>query len=417
MVRMLARNFVPLAATLVVLWAVPAAVAQIDLTGDYRVDWVEAIPDVCTATIVQTGTSLTYDASCIGGNFQTATGTIDTVTGDFTLSGTCDESAPPPGPPGPFLYSGTGSQDSLTFTMNGTCQGTAAVFFGTKCGNGTADANEECEDGNRDDGDCCSSSCTAETGNVCSAASPVCTFATCDSSGACVAGAVSEPAGTACDLDADLCTEDVCDGAGSCATTGLAVTCGACGICESATGCTGDPSPYAEDPGPGECWHLIQHRDKGRMRNDLNNNDKDKLVWKWKNGPAMPPTEFGSPTSTTDYTLCVFDHEDSRVLADLDIPAGAGWSASPGGFKHKSNVPGVGKVKVRLIANASKNKSKITVSAKGPALGYPDVFEREGGLTQGLHFELRASNGKCWVSEGFGVDYKSSPSAQRLKLD
>lgn len=89
------------------------------------------------------------------------------------------------------------------------------------CGNGALDVGESCDDGNRADGDCCSSSCTAE------------------------------PAGSACS-DGDLCTQtDACDDAGACVgsdpvvcASGGAGQCGSAGACDPATGeCVGGPAP------------------------------------------------------------------------------------------------------------------------------------------------------------------------------
>ena len=90
------------------------------------------------------------------------------------------------------------------------------------CGNAALDPGEACDDGNRTDGDCCSSTCQPE------------------------------PSGDACD-DGDLCTQtDACDGAGACvgadpvvcAAGGGDDDCGGAGTCDPATGaCVGGPAP------------------------------------------------------------------------------------------------------------------------------------------------------------------------------
>lgn len=72
------------------------------------------------------------------------------------------------------------------------------------CGDGTPDANEECDDGNNDDGDCCSSTCTTEApGSNCAASGDECVYGQCNVSGECEDIPVTD--GTVCS-DEDACT-------------------------------------------------------------------------------------------------------------------------------------------------------------------------------------------------------------------
>ncbi len=413
------KTFVAVAAVGFLLMPI-TVLGVIDLTGEYRVDeTVAQYSDLCTATVVQTGSSLTFDADCINGNSITATGTVGPgPVYEITLSGTCEIGFAPPLVAGAASFLGV-ALDSQAFTLFGTCAGSDLDLVAKRCGNGVIEFDEECDDGNRDDGDCCSSSCDAEVGNVCDAGGPVCTLDVCDAAGTCVAGVEFQEAGVNCDTDGDMCgTEELCDGAGSCDHTFQAVVCSTCEACDSVLACIGDPRPDSHDPGPGECQHLDKHRDSVSIRNDDPDDTKDRFSWKWKNGPAMSSADFGMPTTTTDYTLCVFDQEDSRVLGSLEIPAGAGWTSAPGGFQYKSKVPGVGSLKVQLRASAGSPKSKIQVRAKGPDIGYPSAFELGQGLFRGIQVELRADNGKCWTSEALGRDkFKSTPSGVRAKFE
>lgn len=76
------------------------------------------------------------------------------------------------------------------------------------CGNGVVDPGEQCDDGNTDDGDCCSGSCQFEA------------------------------AGSACAEDGDACTADVCGGSGDeglCTHPPLAPLPPACQLCGNGT--------------------------------------------------------------------------------------------------------------------------------------------------------------------------------------
>lgn len=390
------------------------ALADVDLSGDYRVDET-AFPlvDVCTATVVQSGTSLSLSATCIGGNYLTGSGTIDPLTGALDLTGTCEVEAPPAGPPQPLSLTGTGAADSISFVVSGTCGSSAVEFFGTKCGNGSLDLNEECEDGNRDNGDCCSDSCDAETGNVCDAATPECTLSLCDASGTCVPNAADEAAGAPCDLDADACTVDTCDGAGTCEATGAPLPCELCETCEADAGCVASPLEVSPHPTVGEC--LSTESETAKFLNYLDDDDKDRLLWGWKKGPAVPLVDFGTPNTSTDYSLCLFGRRPNgtyEVVGAIEIPSGAGWQPGSEGFRFEGDLPGTGRIKLDLRGSAEAGQSRIAANVKGPGLAYPSIDNLRGG-----QIELRADNGKCWASQmRVGRNSRSNAKVEKIKL-
>ena len=89
----------------------------------------------------------------------------------------------------------------------GNGEGSFAVkptaVLGVDCGNGILDPAEECDDGNRVSGDCCSATCQAETnGNSCADDDNVCTTDACQG-GAC--GHVAANAGVVCRASTGTC--------------------------------------------------------------------------------------------------------------------------------------------------------------------------------------------------------------------
>ncbi len=86
------------------------------------------------------------------------------------------------------------------------------------CGNDAVDSGEDCDDGNRESGDCCSSTCTYET------------------------------IGASCN-DGDLCsTGDACDGAGECESGSTVVTCSAMGECHEVGVCNPETGTCSNPP-------------------------------------------------------------------------------------------------------------------------------------------------------------------------
>jgi cysteine-rich repeat protein len=87
------------------------------------------------------------------------------------------------------------------------------------CGNGVLDPGEQCDDGNVDNGDCCSAFCRFESsGGACPDDGSSCTTDQCDGAGSCIH--TSKPSGAACLDDGNACTTDQCDGAGTCTHSG-----------------------------------------------------------------------------------------------------------------------------------------------------------------------------------------------------
>lgn len=160
-------------------------------------------------------------------------------------------------------------------TSNGSCSDTVGF-----CGDGVLDPSlEVCDDGNVDDGDCCSSTCTFEaSGSACGDQEDnECTHPnTCNGAGVCQANHEAEA--TACGDDGIECTLDQCDDAGACIhpnrPAGFACgdatdtdcnnpdTCNASGQCvnnkeAAGTACTSDANECTDDTctAGGDCAH------------------------------------------------------------------------------------------------------------------------------------------------------------------
>ena len=60
---------------------------------------------------------------------------------------------------------------------------------------------------------------------------------------------------------------------------------------------------------------------------------REKLSWKWSKGAATALADFGTPTTSTDYEVCVYAGARGRLLVDVAVPADATrWKATRKGF-------------------------------------------------------------------------------------
>src|SRR5262245_11344103 len=453
---------------LVVVALCAPAWATVDLNGTFVGATGQVLgfgPFPCAPiNVTQTGTALSVSATCdILGSPATFTGsgTIDTNTGAFSVTGQgsflCTT-------PGSFQLAGTGSGDSYNISGTVTCSFNL-TFFATRCGNGTLDSGEDqsCDDaaasgvstlnfprcctdhcalqpngtqcgfslnGNCDALDFCDGVSTAcpdlhqPNGTPCDDFSP-CTDNTTCNGGVCTGGNPA-PEGTDCSLGfSDPCFDALCDSAGGCiisptnnpcddgdaCTTndrcqdffcqgGTALECSPCETCDSVDGCVAEIQSGCDHP-------LSTKSSVGLKDNAVNT--KDKVAWTFVDGPGSATGAFGDPTSDTDYALCVYDDSGVSpiIVASGTAPAGISWSANAKGFKYKSSSSSLTKAQLKV----SGGKTKLMVKGAGAGLGMPGSLN---GLGLPVVVQLKASNGQCWQTS-FPTAKVSNPVTFKAK--
>jgi uncharacterized delta-60 repeat protein len=218
--------------------------------------------------------------------------------------------------------------------VDGTEGALAVTRFGGTCGDGTLDATEQCDDGNSGGFDCCSAGCRLD------------------------------PPGQLCAADASDCSYDTCDGAGGCAS--------------------GGPWPPADClavTAPGKAQLRIVNRSGG---------ERDRLLFKWTRGDAVPGAGFGYPNGFTGYTMCLFD--ESGPVSTHVIPSGPEWLEKRSSWKLRRDphvTPG-GIGSATLRASSFPGKTSALVAGEGQLLG-PPALPLAGTVTA----QLVSSDGLC----------------------
>jgi cysteine-rich repeat protein len=376
-----------------------AAMASVDLSGTWKVDGEVSAPDFGIVqpftdrwSLTQTGSQLIRSVD--GG--PPVTGSIDPASGAFSFDlGTVFLPPPLLGSCGHAFVSGMGAPDSQSFTGTESswffketpplqgCHSTFSTFTGTRtCGDGVLDPGEQCDDGNRLDGDCCSSTCQLDPDGA--ACGEPCRVGASCAAGACTGGTPAL-AGTTCD-DHDACTTvDTCDGAGGCAGASP-VTCAPCETC---------------DPASGGCLSAPRQGCLGGDKSTLKLVASDSggtVSWKWRDDPSsLTPADFRAPVTDTSYAFCVFSESP---LTTTGVPPGGlcgdkpCWKQTPAGAAYRAGKTVNG---LKAISLAAKNgKATIKVTGRGPALGLPPSF---GAVGLPLIAQLQAEDsagGACW---------------------
>lgn len=326
--------------------------------------------NLCTQTDACNGTG-----TCVGSNPVTCT-PLD----QCHLAGTCN-----PGSgtcSNPSKPDGSACNDGNACSVADQCQ-SGSCLGAPACGDGTVQGGcgEQCDDMNVANGDGCSSTCQLEpTPTPTATPTPTNTNVTPTPTPTATVTATPTPAcGNGTPEGAEQCDDgNVANGDGCSATCQLEP----CG-----------PSPFVgcRQPAVGQKASL--------QLTDKVPDSSDKLQWKWSKGAVSPLADFGDPTTTSDYQLCIYDGAPGP-RASAHIPAGGlcgtkpCWSAKPTGFvyKNKALTPdGIGQVVLK--AGTTAGVAKIAVKGQGTDLPMPALLPLASPITVQL---INRENGICW---------------------
>ncbi len=267
-----------------------------------------------------------------------------------------------------------------------------------------------------DDGDACTQTDRCDAAGTCVGANPVvCTTldqchetGTCDpASGQCSNPPVSD--GTSCS-DGNACTlGDTCRNGGC--ISGISAMCGdgatqtACGEqCDTGGVPGGDCDTHCQficGPTPAVgCHQPIAHKKSLFVLGDNPKDKNDRLAWTWNKGSATPKSEFGSPLTDTEYTLCVYDGAAaSQPVLRATIPAGGQcgkkpcWKAYKLGFKYRGNKAHTPDgIAALVLKSGIDGKARLALTGRGVPLAMPSLPSLQSPVT----VQLINSAGGCW---------------------
>ena len=136
----------------------------------------------------------------------------------------------------------------------------------------------------------------------------------------------------------------------------------------------------------------------------------DRLRWGWI-GSIAPSDDFGDPTTTDDYAICIFDESgpNPSLVLRSHIPAGGTcdgrpcWQqrgAVPGRvtvtYKNRNATPeGIAGVTLKRSGDPSDPVARIVVSGNGSLLALPAAVTP---LPVPLRVQLGNAAGRCWAA-------------------
>jgi hypothetical protein len=146
------------------------------------------------------------------------------------------------------------------------------------------------------------------------------------------------------------------------------------------------------------------------------------LVFQWLRGGETPSEDFGDPTTTEDYKLCVYGSSGLGVA--LEIPAASMcsgrpcWSAlgqpdSLKGYRYRDRALSNDGVNVFQLRGGDEGQAKLTLKAKGAGLSLPNLST----LALGMTVQILSEGGECWDAEIGSSTVSSALDRMRARVE
>src|SRR5262249_50877028 len=139
---------------------------------------------------------------------------------------------------------------------------------------------------------------------------------------------------------------------------------------------------------------------------------QDKLEWKFRRGQMTLLSDFGDPTTTADFVLCIYDSSGGpQPIVDLAAPSGGVCKNEPcWALKYLYRDPlltpdGLGLVKLR--EGQEDGRTELQFKGKGSNLGLPPGIPLVAPV---VVQSVSSETGVCWQATFSTLYLVSSPT-------
>jgi hypothetical protein len=149
---------------------------------------------------------------------------------------------------------------------------------------------------------------------------------------------------------------------------------------------------------------------------------RDRVTWKWKSAASAAPGDFGDPTTTDAYALCVFDRPGGVPSGMIGLQVSAAgtcgarpcWKAVGGGFKYNDPTMAADGVRSIQLKSGAADRAKAKAKVKGKGLGLAmQALGLDAPVTARL---VRIGTGACWEAT-FSAPTRNDATTFKAKSD
>lgn len=147
------------------------------------------------------------------------------------------------------------------------------------------------------------------------------------------------------------------------------------------------------------------------LKDDSTDDSKDKLIYKWIKGEETMQDDFGMPTGTTNYALCLYAGTTQTLIAEANVLADpVKWAPiSTKGYKYKDKAGTSDSIQKVILKGGDPGKAKALVKGKGSGLPDPVL----GNVPLPVVAELvNTSNNICFGSTFDSLDVIKNDTKQ-----
>ncbi len=157
---------------------------------------------------------------------------------------------------------------------------------------------------------------------------------------------------------------------------------------------------------PGSSLLMVKNRTVGPPDPDR----QDNLVWKWLRGEPTSQVDFGVPTGTAQYTLCLYAGTTGALVADATVPPDpVRWRPfTTKGYKYKDGAGVADGIRKVVLKGSTEYKAAALVKGKGANLPDPSL-----PLALPVTAQLvNSQTGICWEATYDTAQVKRNDSGQ-----
>src|SRR5262245_11150896 len=175
---------------------------------------------------------------------------------------------------------------------------------------------------------------------------------------------------------------------------------------------TSAPSPICP-ASPAVCRTPVESGRASLTIKDRTPDKGDQIVWKWVRGPVTPKGDYGTPLTTAEFVLCVYDGGELRTSGSGPPGGTCGgkpcWTDKPTSlvYRNRDGSP-TGTQALTLKQGLVDGQASITFKAKGMKIVMPDL----GMITGPVTIQLQRSGGAPCFGATYSALFQKSDATQ-----